>query len=166
MVTFNSNFAEDQNDRVLRRIYRSQPCLEKVDGPLYGQITGEEAERISRPTSKISNDPDYYITNPDVYHHLHCLNDIRKFVAQHNSSEHQLDRLQTMHKFHCIDSIRQSLMCSADVSLVHWYWAPSPGKHFQNATTTHICRKWSKIKKWAVSHRLDEERFDRHKFVE
>ncbi|CCF32105.1 hypothetical protein CH063_04558 [Colletotrichum higginsianum] len=156
MVTFNSNFAEDQ----------SQPCLEKVDGPLYGQITGEEAERISRPTSKISNDPDYYITNPDVYHHLHCLNDIRKFVAQHNSSEHQLDRLQTMHKFHCIDSIRQSLMCSADVSLVHWYWAPSPGKHFQNATTTHICRKWSKIKKWAVSHRLDEERFDRHKFVE
>ncbi|KAK6213811.1 tat pathway signal sequence [Colletotrichum tabaci] len=114
--------------------------------PYTVQITGKEAERISRPTSKISSDPDHYITNLDVYHQLHCLNDIRNSTAS--------------------DSIRQSLMCSADVSLVHWYWVPGPGKHFPNATTTHICRKWPKIEEWAVSDRLDEERFDRHKFVE
>lgn len=136
--------------------------------PYLVQISGKEAQGISRPTSKISANPDYYITSLDVYHQLHCLNDIRKMVAELNStsSEFVLGRLQSMHKFHCIDSIRQSLMCNADLSLIHFYWAPHPGKHFPNATTTHVCRKWSNIEEWAVSHRLDEEMYDERKFVE
>jgi hypothetical protein len=134
--------------------------------PYIVQISGREAAGISRPTSKISKNPDFYITSLDVYHQLHCLNDIRKSIIQYNITGEKLDRLQTMHKFHCIDSIRQSLMCNADLSLIHWYWAPHPGKHFPNATTTHICRKWSKIEEWAVEHRLDENMFDPTRFIE
>ncbi|GKT63343.1 tat pathway signal sequence [Colletotrichum tofieldiae] len=152
------------------RFYGTSPGANKawktLMDPYTVQITGQEAKKISRPTSKISKDPDYYITNLDVYHQLHCLNDIRKFVAHYNSTEHLMDRLETMHKFHCIDSIRQSLMCNADISLVHWYWAPNPGKHFPNATTTHICKKWTKIEEWAINHRLDEKKFDQRKFID
>ncbi|KAF4447024.1 Tat pathway signal sequence [Fusarium albosuccineum] len=150
--------------------YGASPDAEKawtqLMDPYIVQITGKEAEGISRPTSKISKDPDYYITSLDVYHQLHCLNDIRKMVRDYNTTEGVLGRLQTMHKFHCIDSLRQSLMCNADLSLIHWYWADHPGKHFPNATTTHICRKWSKIEEWAVSHRLDEEMYDPRKFID
>lgn len=143
----------------------AEHAWENLMDPYLVQITGEEAKGISRPTSKISKDPDYYITGLDVYHQLHCLNNIRKMVAAYNTTDGPLDKLQTMHKFHCIDSIRQSLMCNADLSLIHFYWAPHPGKHFPNATTTHICRKWSKIEEWAREHRLDEEMYDPHRFV-
>jgi hypothetical protein len=134
--------------------------------PYLVQISGQEAARISRPTSQISKNPDYYITSLDVYHQLHCLNDLRKSIIQYNITGEKLDHLQTMHKFHCIDSIRQSLMCNADISLIHWYWAPHPGRHFPNATTTHICRKWSKIEEWAIKHRLDDDMYNPEKFIE
>ncbi|KAF5005974.1 hypothetical protein FDECE_7619 [Fusarium decemcellulare] len=161
-------FPEDHSGKT--EYYGASPDAEKawtqLMDPYIVQITGKEAEGISRPTSKISKDPDYYITSLDVYHQLHCLNDIRKMVRDYNSTNGVLGRLQTMHKFHCIDSLRQSLMCNADLSLIHWYWADHPGKHFPNATTTHVCRKWSKIEEWAVSHRLDEEMYDPRKFID
>ncbi|KAF4979771.1 hypothetical protein FZEAL_4075 [Fusarium zealandicum] len=167
-VTFNSDFPEDHSGKTVYHgaSSKSEKAWTKLLDPYIVQISGKEAQGISRPTSKISKDPDYYITGLDVYHQLHCLNDIRKLVRDYNSTDGTLDRLQTMHKFHCIDSIRQSLMCNADLSLIHWYWADQPGKHFPNATTTHICRNWSKIEEWAVKHRLDEDMFDRKKFIE
>jgi hypothetical protein len=138
----------------------AEAAWKKLMDPYLVQISSAEAARISRPTSQISQNPDYYITSLDVYHQLHCLNDIRKMVRDYNSTDGNLGRLQTMHKFHCIDSIRQSLMCSADLSLIHWYWAPQVGKNFPNATTTHICRKWSMIEEWAMGHKLDQDDYD------
>jgi hypothetical protein len=104
-----------------------------------------------------------------VYHQLHCLNDIRKTFAEYGMAGKQLDKLETMHKFHCVDSLRQSLMCNADLSLIHWHWKERhtlPGRHFPNATTTHICRKWSKIHDWATEHRLDENMYDPERLFE
>lgn len=86
--------------------------------PYMVKISGQEASQLSRPTSQISRDPVYYITSLDVYHQLHCLNDIRKMARDFNSTVGGLCRLQTMHKFHCNDSTRQSLMCNADLSLI------------------------------------------------
>ncbi|KAF4994662.1 hypothetical protein FGRMN_5659 [Fusarium graminum] len=162
IVTFNSDFPEDHSGKTA--YYGASPSAEtawkKLMDPYLVQISGAEAARLSRPTSKISQSPDSYITSLDVYHQLHCLNDIRKMVRDYNSTEGNLERLQTMHKFHCIDSIRQSLMCNADLSLIHWYWAPQVGKNFPNATTTHICRKWSMIEEWAMQHKLDQDDYD------
>ncbi|CAF3429517.1 hypothetical protein FGSG_11523 [Fusarium graminearum PH-1] len=161
-VIFNSDFPEDHSGRTA--YHGASPQAEaawtKLMDPYLVKISGKEAAGLSRPTSQISKDPDYYITSLDVYHQLHCLNDIRKMVRDYNSTEGNLERLQTMHKFHCIDSIRQSLMCNADLSTIHWYWAPSVGKNFPNATTTHICRKWSLIEEWAMNHRLDQDKYD------
>ncbi|CAJ0543619.1 Ff.00g038420.m01.CDS01 [Fusarium sp. VM40] len=162
IVTFNSDFPEDHSGKTA--YYGASPSAEaawkKLMDPYLVQISSAEAARISRPTSQISENPDYYITSLDVYHQLHCLNDIRKMVRDYNTTDGNLGRLQTMHKFHCIDSIRQSLMCNADLSLIHWYWAPQVGKNFPNATTTHICRKWSIIEEWALGHKLDQDDYD------
>ncbi|ENH74722.1 hypothetical protein FOC1_g10003504 [Fusarium oxysporum f. sp. cubense race 1] len=168
IVTFNSDFPEDHSGKT--DFYGASPEAEEawrnLMKPYLVRISGQEASRLSRPTSQISRDPDYYITSLDVYHQLHCLNDIRKMVRDFNSTEGGLGRLQTMHKFHCIDSIRQSLMCNADLSLIHWYWAPQVGKNFPNATTTHICRKWSLIEEWAMDHRLDQDDYDPRTHIE
>lgn len=51
---------------------------------------------------------------------------------------------------HCIDSIRQSLMCSADVATMAFSWLPSKILE-PNMEVTHTCRNFSKIRDWAVS---------------
>ncbi|KAH6646001.1 hypothetical protein BKA67DRAFT_582944 [Truncatella angustata] len=135
--------------------------------PYRSQISGEDAAKLLRPTSQISKDPDLHIMALDVYHQLHCLNDLREtFAKLATSDQKKLNHLEEMHKFHCIDSIRQSLMCNADISLVHWYWKEESQKHFPSAVTTHVCRKWSKIEEWAISHRLNDSLWDPRKLIE
>ncbi|KAF5694054.1 hypothetical protein FDENT_1358 [Fusarium denticulatum] len=80
MATFNSDFPEDHSGTT--DFYGASPKAEEawrnLMKPYLVRISGQEASRLSRPTSQISRDPDYYITSLDVYHQLHCLNDIRK----------------------------------------------------------------------------------------
>ncbi|KAF4960891.1 hypothetical protein FSARC_10322 [Fusarium sarcochroum] len=80
LITFNSDFPEDHSGKTA--YYGASPKAEKawtkLMDPYLVKISGKEAAGLSRPTSQISKDPDYYITSLDVYHQLHCLNDIRK----------------------------------------------------------------------------------------
>ncbi|KAF5227606.1 hypothetical protein FAUST_11676 [Fusarium austroamericanum] len=79
-VIFNSDFPEDHSGKTA--YHGASPQAEaawtKLMDPYLVKISGKEAAGLSRPTSQISKDPDYYITSLDVYHQLHCLNDIRK----------------------------------------------------------------------------------------
>ncbi|KAF5655355.1 hypothetical protein F25303_667 [Fusarium sp. NRRL 25303] len=82
IVTFNSDFPEDHSG--MTDFYGASPKAEEawrsLMKPYLVKISGQEASQLSRPTSQISRDPDYYITSLDVYHQLHCLNDIRKML--------------------------------------------------------------------------------------
>jgi hypothetical protein len=55
---------------------------------------------------------------------------------------------------HCIDSIRQSLTCSADISTIYWAWDPERNATVPNAKTTHVCRNFIRIQEWAREHKL------------
>ncbi|KAI0453826.1 hypothetical protein F5B21DRAFT_525465 [Xylaria acuta] len=60
------------------------------------------------------------------------------------------------HVEHCVDSIRQALMCTSDITayLIDWnnkYRRPRP----DFATKVHTCRKFEKIRDWAVEHDAD-----------
>ena len=63
--------------------------------------------------------------------------------------------LISAHQDHCIDSIRQSLMCSADISPVIWHWKKDGFK--QDMNNTHVCRNFDKITDWAKDHMLERE---------
>ena len=56
---------------------------------------------------------------------------------------------------HCIDSIRQSLMCSADISPITWHWREDGFK--QDMNNTHICRDFDAIMRWAEEHMVTRE---------
>ncbi|KAF7509683.1 hypothetical protein GJ744_007554 [Endocarpon pusillum] len=91
-----------------------------------------------------------YIALIDVFHQLHCLDFLRKviFNSTYQMSESQYP-LQDYHIAHCIDSIRLSLQCHADLSLIGLRWIrdwPMPWPDFQ---TTHQCRNFDEIKAWA-----------------
>lgn len=59
---------------------------------------------------------------------------------------------------HCIDSIRQSLQCSADLTPVPWVgMSGSSGKISPNISQVHHkCRNWEAIHQWALYHQLED----------
>jgi hypothetical protein len=57
------------------------------------------------------------------------------------------------HPDHCIETLRQYLMCHADISVVSWRRDEGNGQ-FELSTTVHVCRKWDPIWNWALEHRM------------
>lgn len=95
-----------------------------------------------------------YRFEPDVMHSLHCLNEIRKRVDidYYSLPEHKGLKLQQpdwdrIHIDHCIDQMRQTVMCFGDLTPVPLYsWDKAPlgiGKGGE-----HTCRKWEPIRDW------------------
>lgn len=66
------------------------------------------------------------------------------------------------HVSHCLDMIRQSLMCSADISIISWYMpiassaehTPNPLPRFDQ---TRMCRDFDRLRDWARSRTPDAE---------
>ena len=107
---------------------------------------------------------------PDVSHSLHCLSAVRKHVnfalypdvqptaeeiaMEQQNNELLADNWKIMHVEHCMDRIRQSLMCHADLT-------PSPVHVFPGLpvaitrTGQRTCRDWAPIRKW-IDERWEE----------
>ena len=125
------------------------------------QISTDLAARLPNATTPVAHQPGQYMVELDVFHQLHCLNLLRKLVYPEkfptdlsSSSEKGTDNIY--HLEHCYDSIRQSLMCSSDVSTIFWEWSPENKKMMGNLATTHTCRNFEKIRDWALEHQLKE----------
>lgn len=51
---------------------------------------------------------------------------------------------------HCIDALRQTIMCHSDVSPVSWHLnMPKRNVIIPQLSTTHTCRNFTKIQEWA-----------------
>lgn len=86
---------------------------------------------------------------PDYYHH----------TMPGDDGEDEL--LGVHHIDHCVDAIRQSLMCTVDVSVLTWEWSEERLEHFEKATVLHTCRNFDKVRAWAHDHMVMEP-FDSH----
>ena len=61
------------------------------------------------------------------------------------------------HLEHCVESIRQSLQCSSDVSTIYWEWSEKGQKMMGNLKTTQTCRDFGKIQDWAREHAMSHD---------
>ncbi|KAF8873604.1 hypothetical protein CPB84DRAFT_1737235 [Gymnopilus junonius] len=125
-------------------------------GELYNhtfmKIPRNEAVLLPNKTYPIKDDPGYYLGGLDVFHQLHCLNNVRRALHRdHYGNDTDLDE---EHVSHCIDTIRQSLMCSADTSVNVWQWSTELSAVVGYSTQAHSCRNFEKLRDWARSRRL------------
>jgi len=121
-------------------------------------ITRHEASQLLNETVPAPRAPDIYLTELQVFHDLHCLNFIRRWVWEdhyHGMVERDdngvINRNATnaFHVDHCIDNLRQSIMCTSDVTPRKY--APhegDPGHAYAAISATHICRDFDAIKTW------------------
>ncbi|KAF8312634.1 hypothetical protein DL93DRAFT_2168257 [Clavulina sp. PMI_390] len=119
-------------------------------------ISGAQASLLLNKTTPIAGLEDKYIVSLDVFHQLHCLNTLRKFqhpkrypyVVQQRYREDKgygtIDHID-----HCIQAIRETLMCHADRTLDP-YVKPSDRNRTQvSFESYHTCRDFGAIQQWA-----------------
>uniref|UniRef100_A0A093UMG9 Uncharacterized protein n=1 Tax=Talaromyces marneffei PM1 TaxID=1077442 RepID=A0A093UMG9_TALMA len=123
---------------------------------LFAQIPNHQAEKIPNNSIPVAK-TDTSIVGLDVFHQLHCLNALRKnlrperYEGRSDKSKIKDVAVGIEHLDHCVESLRQSLICTADLSPVRWEWT---AKGYATTTTAHICRNWKMITDWAESHKI------------
>ncbi|KAI1655462.1 hypothetical protein F4813DRAFT_367087 [Daldinia decipiens] len=83
-------------------------------------------------------DSSHLLYQVSVFHSLHCLEAV-KWALTGEGDKYNLPDLRTVHAPHCIDWIRQELMCNADLTLNTMY---------QEITVPHKCRDFDRILDW------------------
>ena len=61
------------------------------------------------------------------------------------------------HIDHCIDSIRQSLTCNADISVLTWSWDVREQRNIPQAEVPHVCRRFDKLQEWAEARAVSQD---------
>ncbi|EMF16115.1 uncharacterized protein SEPMUDRAFT_106274 [Sphaerulina musiva SO2202] len=116
-------------------------------------LTREEASHLANHTSQLEPYyPGKYYAAIGVMHQLHCLYNMRMALFSNRSmydntrSEGLLD---DTHLYHCVESLREALMCHGDISYVVMQWNEGLQRNVLHGNTPHSCRKFDKIREWA-----------------
>ncbi|SMY20992.1 unnamed protein product [Zymoseptoria tritici ST99CH_1A5] len=149
-------YPDDETDRKWQELYQYNRSV----------ITKEEAKHLSTPTMALPGTEDYLV-ELEVYHQLHCLNVLRKLL--YPERYHLLERVSWKngtinresygfkHWDHCVETLRQTLVCHADVAPLSWHVnVPFNRGIYPRLASTHTCRNFSQINKWAEEHQAPE----------
>ncbi len=135
--------------------------------------------------NRTASDGEGYIVILNVFHDLHCLHSLRKVLyyfadddwnstynpfSLHGSGagalkawakgSHHPQEFDMWHLDHCIDALRQSIMCTGDITPNVWQYSPKVQQVRPRSTALHECRNFDKIKQWGREHDADDfERF-------
>ncbi|KAF7794186.1 hypothetical protein EIP86_005317 [Pleurotus ostreatoroseus] len=169
-IEYETRFFDESVDR-FASIYSSDPSdeVDRAWDDLYNglgpaQISLAEAERLPNRTVPIPASPDHYIMLPTVLHQLHCLNVLRMVLHRDYYADPVTGDVGKVfyeqipdHVGHCINTLREAVMCSADISPIVWQWDDNKQKSVVNLDIPHTCRKWEPIAAWGREHRLQHE---------
>ncbi|TDZ54060.1 Cyclochlorotine biosynthesis protein O [Colletotrichum trifolii] len=96
----------------------------------------------------------------NVFHQLHCLNLVRQYTYREDYDYSNVTAFRAPaelvrgHIDHCIETIRKSLMCTADVTPVLFEKDPSrPSGSKSDFNLWRKCRNFEKIQDWTIKHK-------------
>lgn len=150
-------------------IWRMPPSPE-VDSA-WNHISAEDLQLISVSSvdvTKSGKDPsvcvkapetwglgsDAYIAQVEVFHQIHCLDELRKEIYYDYYYKSPPTDLHKGHKGHCVHMLLQTLMCNADVGIIthNWvhdddYFEPKT-RPFPDFSIEKKCRNFTKVMDW------------------
>ncbi|KAI1325442.1 hypothetical protein F5Y16DRAFT_401443 [Xylariaceae sp. FL0255] len=137
---------------------RPRPELDEAWSSLLRSTTirVSEAELQSVNESSIPLlDGSGYVGYLEVHHLLHCVKRIYQMeYPEYYSELFQSGSLSMHHKFHCLESLRQGLMCNADLKL-NTYRYETPEQVRGDRSGTRKCTNWDRIQAWADAEERD-----------
>jgi len=146
-----SPFSEEPSPEVDDAWHSLYPSLVQL-------IPKEQASKLLMPTAVYPHNADRkYMIELDVFHQLHCLNMIRKalrpdYYVPEIDENGEIKLVGHTHITHCVETIRQSLMCAGDITTYTWQWDQELQTLRNHVSTPHSCRNFDKLRGWAVEH--------------
>ncbi|KAK0391437.1 hypothetical protein NLU13_0938 [Sarocladium strictum] len=100
-----------------------------------------------------------YMATLEVTHQLHCLNFLRmashweyyQYKAVEFSDEPSMVRT---HLDHCIEMLRQVLMCNADAGIISHRWVKGYTRPYPDFNVIHKCRDLDQVMSWSHHHEV------------
>jgi len=113
---------------------------------------GRESEAIAFP------DGSGFMAQLQVYHDLHCLKRIHHTMWPEyyypNITDREREELK-FHNDHCLDTLRQSIMCHADITLLTMRWGHKQAIPLGNFSAPHECINWDILDEWSKERSVD-----------
>ncbi|KAJ5098958.1 hypothetical protein N7532_005959 [Penicillium argentinense] len=106
-----------------------------------------------------------YVANVEGLHHLQCLNLLRQSLYYNYDYYHTKregvfannDYIARRHVSHCLDILRQQLMCTADTGVLGQIWVyPDNPEPYADFNSRHRCKNFDEIRQWAEDNQLPE----------
>lgn len=106
----------------------------------------------------------------DMFHTLHCLvkpheittedsvftnifsiqGNLRKALHPEYYGSARKDANYRLHQDHCIEQLRQYVMCSGDMTPIPTKYYPALGRNYVDSDRPHTCRNFAKLQRWMV----------------
>ncbi|KAI1263898.1 hypothetical protein F5Y18DRAFT_428781 [Xylariaceae sp. FL1019] len=123
------------------------------------RIPKGEAEHLDTPTAEIADDPGQYVVTVEVFHSLHCLDELRKMIwpLYYGTVEERYNvshEMAAMHQDHCVEALREALMCGSDITPHSWQYVTGTNHVTAAGVGKHSCRDFNAIKQWAVENSM------------
>ncbi|KAI5291784.1 hypothetical protein KEM54_000020 [Ascosphaera aggregata] len=166
---------EGESDERWREVDRAWNGLYDVE-PF--AVSGKQLQIMNQSSMEIPSRPGQHLVKLAVFHQLHCLDMIRKYIhgSHYNFDErhatvplidhvgmypspslvpmyyhHQFktDREPPLSSDHCVDILRQAITCHADTALITFSFHPErPELVNPNFSVMHECRDFEAIRRW------------------
>ncbi|KAF9806897.1 hypothetical protein IEO21_08481 [Rhodonia placenta] len=154
-------------------VFRGEPSPELdaawdkiASAPLPFRVTSEMLAKIGQPERPSSvkfpdEDGGGFMATIEVSHHIHCLNMLRKhtyfeYYESIDASVTDGPELYRMHLDHCIEMLRQNILCTADVGVITYDWVQGYSRPYPDFNTLHTCRNADRILEWNERNGLHE----------
>ncbi|KAK4040643.1 hypothetical protein C8A01DRAFT_15489 [Parachaetomium inaequale] len=124
------------------------------------RYSGDELRRANNATSVRHKDGGF-VGGLGISHSLHCLKRIKQYIHPqyyYGHEEQNWDELYS-HVDHCLESLRQEVLCSADVNVYTLKWTRhSRFKPTVKVPQPHACVDWAALHGWMKGRaaRLDD----------
>jgi len=120
-------------------------------------VTREDIEKVGHPDWSAQFPPEVgggYIAATIGAHQVHCLHYIWQdhyltyYPKEQEEKKQRVPELYELHYEHCVDYIRQSLMCQFDTGIIPYNWVLDHQNPTPNASTHHKCVDWDALQVW------------------
>jgi hypothetical protein len=101
-----------------------------------------------------------YIVSTVGTHQLHCLHYIWQdhhsaLIPSVQRQMADVPELYERHYEHCVDYIRESLMCNFDTGLIPYNWVLNHNNPTPNSNAMHKCVNWDRLQDWLKSRAVE-----------
>ncbi|KAE9983569.1 hypothetical protein EG327_005449 [Venturia inaequalis] len=127
------------------------------------------AHEIGVPKYHVRINPKYgggYPVSLEATHQIHCVNLVRQGLYYNIDYYRNLkqgafvngDKVVKKHISHCLDMLRQQIMCTADLGVVSqvWWRSSKDGEPntFPDFNNKHTCKNYEDIRKWHAERQI------------